>query len=260
MRAVILLVVSSLLLSCSTSTPPDVQPPDSDATVASVIDAAVAHPGRPGVDTTRDVTRKPAEVLKFFGVRPGMRVLDVFAGGGYYSEILNHVVGEGGEVTLYNNGGWAGYAKAGLDQRLAGNRLPNVVSMVSETDATSFKTESYDAALFILGFHDLYYVDTGWPAIDADQFIAAIHAAIKPGGVLGVIDHNAVAGADINTANTLHRIDPAIIEQKLTAAGFVLEASSDTLRNPDDDRLKPMGDPSIRGRTDRVVQRYRKPG
>ena len=163
-------------------------------------------------------------------------------------------------MTLYNNGGWAGFVKTGLDQRLANDRLPNVVSMVAETDATEFEPESYDAALFILGFHDLYYVDTGWPAIDADQFIAAIYDAIKPGGMLGIVDHNAIAGADLNTANTLHRIDPAIIEQKLTAAGFVLEATSDLLRNPDDDRLKPMGDPSIRGRTDRAVQRYRKPG
>ena len=248
-----------LLLSCSTTSPTAPEPTNAND-AAAAIDAAVAHPARPRLDTIRDATRKPADVLKFFDIRPGMRVLDVFAGGGYYSEILNHVVGEDGHVTLYNNGGWAGYVKAGLDQRLANNRLPNVVNMVAETDATAFEPASYDAALFILGFHDLYYVDTGWPAIDADQFIAAIHDAIKPGGLLGIIDHNAVAGADINTANTLHRIDPAIIEQKLVAAGFVLEGSTDLLRNPEDDRLKPMGDPTIRGRTDRVVQRYRKPG
>ncbi|MEM7363434.1 MAG: methyltransferase type 11 [Pseudomonadota bacterium] len=257
MPRVAALLAVFLLLSCSHTPPPAPEPPDS-AVASAAIEAAVAHPGRPGVDTIRDATRKPVEVLKFFGIRPGMRVLDVFAGGGYYSEILNHVVGENGQVTLYNNGGWAGYAGAGLDRRLANNRLPNVVNMVAETDATRFEPASYDAALFILGFHDLYYVDTGWPAIDADQFIAALHAAIKPGGMLGIIDHNAVSGADINTANTLHRIDPAIIQQKLLAAGFILEGSSNLLRNPEDDRLKPMGDPSIRGRTDRVVQRYRK--
>ncbi len=138
----------------------------------TAIDSAVANDARPEADSQRDATRKPGEVLEFFGIEPGMRVLDVFAGGGYYTEILSYVVGSAGSVTLYNNGGWDGFVGADVSERLANDRLSNVESVVAEANATDFAANSYDAALFILGFHDLYYADTGWPAIDATDHFA----------------------------------------------------------------------------------------
>lgn len=225
----------------------------------AAIQQAVNNPARPQADSERDANRKPAEVLAYFDIRPGMRVLDIFAGGGYYTEILSYLVGDTGSVTLFNNGGWDGFAGAGVAERLAGNRLPNVESVVAEPEQMAFAMESYDAALFILGFHDLYYADTGWPAIDAKAFLASIFNSIKPNGVVGIVDHAAEPGVSVAVANTLHRIDPAVIRADMTQAGFRYVGESDILRNPQDNRNLPMSDPSIRGNTDRVVMLFTKP-
>lgn len=223
------------------------------------VSSAVANGERPEADSDRDGARKPAQVLDFFGIEPGMRVLDVFAGGGYYSEILSYLVGPGGSVALYNNGGWDGFVGAGVAERLAGDRLSNVESVVAETDATDFAANSFDAIVFVLGFHDLYYVDTGWPAIDADAFLGALYDSLKPGGHFGIVDHAANPGVSISVANSLHRIDPLVIRSDMVRAGFEFVGEADFLRNSDDPRNISMADPSIQGKTDRVVQLYRKP-
>jgi predicted methyltransferase len=231
------------------------------AQMSDVISSAVGNSARPDKDVRRDENRKPGEVISFIGIEPTMKVLDVFAGGGYYSEILSYVVGSEGEVTLYNNGSWNRFVQKELAKRFLDNRLPNVSSLVREANDLSLSPEYYDAALFILGFHDLFYEDAqyGWTKIDAPRFLRAIFDSLKPNGVLGVVDHLAEIGAPISTAQDLHRIDIRIIEEQLEDAGFVLEASSELLRNPLDDHLKPMSDSSIRGRTDRVLLRFRKP-
>ena len=225
----------------------------------TAIERAVANNARPEADSARDTARKPADVLEFFGIEPGMKVLDIFAGGGYYSEILSYAVGTEGSVTLYNNGGWDGFVGAGVEERLESNRLPNVESMVAEANATNFDANSFDAAVFVLGFHDLYYAEESWPAIDADNFLAAIYASIKPGGVLGIVDHGATAGNSVEVANTLHRIDPGVIRFAMAKAGFEFVEESNILRNGGDPLIVPMSDPAIRGNTDRVVHLYRKP-
>jgi len=231
------------------------------AEVPAFVQAAVDNPARPEKDVARDINRKPAEVLAFFGIQPGMKILDVFAGDGYYAEIASYLVGSKGEVTLYNNGSWAQYVQKKVAKRLSENRLPNANYIVKETDNLAFQSGYYDGALFILGFHDLYYEDArfNWNKIDVPAFLKAIYGALKPGGVLGIVDHIAVADAPVTSAQNLHRIDVAVIERDLKAAGFMLEGASDILRNPDDDHLKHMMDTSIRGHTDRVVMRFRKP-
>jgi predicted methyltransferase len=229
------------------------------ANASEAIDRAVAMTSRPEADRDRDVNRKPAEVLEFFGIASGMHVLDIFAGGGYYAEILSHVVGSSGKVSLYNNGGWDGFVGSGVAERLDNNRLPNVESVVAEANATDFAANSFDAAIFILGFHDLYYASEGWPAIDADAFLADLYASIKPGGVVGIVDHAATLGVSLDVANTLHRIDPGMVHYAMVKAGFKFDGESGVLRNSDDDRIKPMSDETIRGRTDRVVYRFLKP-
>lgn len=226
----------------------------------TAIEQAVANQARPDADRQRDVDRRPVQVLEFFEITPGMKVIDVFAGGGYYAEILSYVVGEEGEVALYNNGGWDGFVGEGVEERLAANRLPNVSSVVAEANSLSLQDDYYDAAVFVLGFHDLYYADEpNWPAIDAHDFIARLYALLKPGGVLGIVDHAAEPGVSVAVANTLHRIDPGIIISDLVSAGFEFVGESDLLRNPEDDRNKPMSEPSVRGKTDRVVMKFRKP-
>lgn len=222
--------------------------------------AAVANPARSEADRERDAARKPAEVLEFFGIAPGMRVLDLFSGGGYYTELLSYVVGPAGVVTAHNNSAYLGYAGDEIAARYADDRLPNVHQLLAENNELALESAAYDAVTMILAYHDVYYVDpdNGWPAIDARQLLAEVHGALKPGGIVGVVDHAAPAGAPATTGGTTHRIDRALLIRDFEAAGFELADSSDILQNPDDDREVAVFDPAVRGKTSRFALLFRK--
>ncbi len=227
--------------------------------LADNIDAALMHASRSAQDTADDALRKPGEVMRFFKIERGMSVFDVFAGGGYYSELLSYAVGPEGSVTLYNNNPWNAYVLKAVDARLADNRLPNVRRMMKSPDALIDLDEQHDAAIFILGMHDIYYGDPpNWPAIDKDRFLTGIYALLKEGGVLGVIDHNGTKRDLAGIAKDLHRVDPAQIISDLEAVGFTLEARSEILRNSDDDLSTSVFLPENRRKTDRSVLRFRK--
>jgi predicted methyltransferase len=87
----------------------------------------------------------------------------------------------------------------------------------------------------------------------------AIFAALKPGGVLGIIDHAAAPGAGASAAESLHRIEERVVIDEIEAAGFELAGEADFLRNPDDDHTASVFDPSVQGKTDRFVLRFEKP-
>ena len=245
-------ILSSILGCASNST---------SVKLSDLVTAAVENPARPDADRELDPMRKPGEVLTFFQIEPGMAVIDIFGGGGYYTEILSYLVGETGKVTLYNNNPWDNFVKAQVATRLENNRLPNVDSLITEPEKLGESTRQYDAAIFILGMHDIYYEDkeNGWPQIDVKKFLADIHGQLKPGGVLGIIDHNAAAGSDAAAmGKTLHRVDPAQIIRDLQAAGFTLEAQSGILANPGDDLTGLVFAPEMRWKSDRSVMRFRK--
>lgn len=82
---------------------------------------------------------------------------------------------------------------------------------------------------------------------------------MKPGGIVGIIDHVGLPGDTRDIVNKLHRIDPAVVRADFEKAGFVLEGSSDLLRNADDDHSKLVFDPTLRGKSDRFVFKFRKP-
>jgi len=232
------------------------------------IDAAVANLNRPDADRDRDEGRMPADVLCFFEVEAGEHVLDLFSGGGYYTEIVAGVVGSDGAVMAHNNKAFLAYVKDQLTERNIEDRLPNVKQLAVEANDLILEPSHFDTILMVLAFHDLYYVteDDTWPAIEVPRILSALYDGLKPGGVVGIVDHvgNAMTPRgsvdEIRTAvNAVHRIDPAIIKADMEAAGFVLEAESNLLRNPEDDLDKPMWAEGIRGKTDRVVYRFRKP-
>jgi len=262
MRTIISILIPLLLLGCGPApeqaAAPTVQaegPPAVDPIVAAVADAT-----RPAADVLRDEGRRPAEVLAFFGVQPGMQVLDVFAGGGYYTEILSHLLGPDGRVTMFNNQAYVDFTQAELDARFADGRLPNVDRLTQEVADLALPEGAFDAALFILAYHDVYFVnEPSWPRIDAPAMLAEVYASLRPGAIVGVVDHAAEDGAGTSVAQNLHRIERATLIADFEAAGFVLEAESDLLANPADDRSLPMAQPGIRGHTDRFVLRFRKP-
>ena len=225
----------------------------------AAIEQAVNAPERSAEDRARDAAEKPVEVLAFFGLRPGMRVADVMSGGGYYSEILSRVVGPGGEVIAQNNAPYVAYAGEEPDQRFGGGRFSNVRRVKSELEDMGFGENTLDLALFVISWHDAYWIGKDWPKVDTDKFMANLFAAVKPGGIVAVVDHVAAPGAGISVIDALHRIDPDFVRAEFKRAGFVFDGESDLLRNAADDHTKEVFDKSIRRKTDRFVFRFRKP-
>jgi predicted methyltransferase len=225
----------------------------------AVIDAAVANPERTQADRDRDVREKPAEVLAFAGVKPGMTVADLFSGGGYYTELLAGVVGPTGKVYAVNNVPYAQYSKKDRDARFTEGRLKNVEPRIIEASWFELPAKSIDVAVIVMSFHDVYWVDEkeGWPAINTAGFIDSVKRALKPGGKLLVIDHNAPAGTGAEMAGKAHRMNEDFAKKQLTARGFVLEKTYDGLRNKDDQLDKMVFDPAVKGKTDRYVHLYK---
>ena len=228
---------------------------------AASVEAVLANPARSSVDRERDARDKPADVLALARFKRGDTVADILAGGGYYSEILSGIVGPGGKVLLVNNPGYDNFGKKGLAERLADNRLPNVTHVAGPTDALGLLDNSLDGGVIVMSYHDLYWVDEkeGWPKVDAGQFLDQVVRALKPGGVLLVVDHSAQSGTGSSAAQTLHRIDEQFAIADFRKHGLEWEAAIPVLRNKDDDRTKNVFDPAIRGKTDRFVHLYRKP-
>jgi predicted methyltransferase len=223
--------------------------------------AALANPARPAADRVRDKPRQSAAVLQFFRIAPGMTVLDLYSGGGYYTELLSYIVGSTGKVVAHNNSPYLDFAKGDIAGRYAPGRLPNVERLLAENNELVLPAAKFDVVLMTNVYHDVYFVDekAGWPRIDGPKLLAVLFQALKPGGVIGVVDHAALPGAPAETGGTLHRIDPTLLKQDFSAAGFVLDSESDVLINPTDDRTKSAFDPSVQGRTSQFVVRFRKP-
>lgn len=220
----------------------------------------LARPSRTAADQARDSRDQVLEVLNFAGFKAGDRIADIFGGGGYYSEILSNVVGKSGRVQLINNQPYHDYVKADLAPRLASGNLQNVDYKILPPENMALEPASFDGALIIMAYHDIYVSDPtqGWPPIDAAKFLAQISAALKPGAVLLIVDHAAANGSGKQNTQALHRIDEAFAKADLAAHGFAFEASLEVLRNANDDRSKGVFNDAVKGKTDRFVHRYRK--
>jgi len=255
------------LVGCGeATTPAPTQTTDDSAAAAdgpmvTIYERAVASPGRTDADRDRDAGRKPDQVLEFFGIAPGMTVLDMFSGGGYYTEMLSHIVGPDGKVVAHTNTAYAGFVGDETINRFADDRLANVEILLAENNELELPAAGFDAVMLILAYHDIYYDDpaNGWQLIDGAKFRTELEKGLKPGGILAIVDHYAAAGSPRETGGTLHRIDPQIVISELEATGFVLEARSEVLRNMEDDYGLGIFDAKVRGMTDRFVLKFRKP-
>lgn len=221
------------------------------------LQGALDAPDRSAEDRARDAADHPAELLVFAGVTPGMRLLDLFAGGGYYSELLGTAVAPGGEVLLHNNAAYLGFAGDALQARIDRSRMPNVRPVEVEADDLALTDGSLDGVFMMIVFHDFWYTADGWE-VTAEQVLPQLQRALKPGGFVLVVDHVANAGSGTSAAQDLHRIEPSAVVSTMQAHGFRLDSDSDLLANPNDDHTRSVFDPAIRGHTDRLVQRYTK--
>jgi predicted methyltransferase len=226
-----------------------------DAWLRQVVDA----PDRSDDDRGLDAGRKPFELLQFFGVSPGMRVAEISAGGGYTTELLARAVGLDGKVWGQNSPFFLQrFAEAPWSARLSKDVMAHVTRVDSEFDAP-FPSDVKDLDLVL---DVLFYHDTVWHPTDRAAMNRAIFAALKPGGVYGIVDHSAVIGAGLTQTETLHRIEESALRTEVEAAGFVLESSAEFLRNPSDTRdwsASPRVAGERRGLSDRFVLRFQKP-
>lgn len=224
---------------------------------APALATALSVGKRPQEDIDRDEDRKPAELLTFFGLERGMTAVDLIALGGYLTEALAVAVGPQGKVYAHNPPAALklreGVYDRALTERLAGNRLPNVVRVDSDLPVAAIPAGSVDVAITAMNYHDVYNRD---PAL-ARGFVQAVYAMLKPGGVFGVTDHVGVEGQD---NARLHRVPKQRLLEDAAAAGFIVEAESPVLAHAADDHTRPVFDPQLRGRTDQFVVRLRKPG
>ena len=227
--------------------------------IDEAVTAAVSNPQRPAEDIAKDTSRKPDQVLSFFEIKPGMTVLDLFSGGGYYTEMLNSVVGENGKVIAHTNEAYIPFSGEIYKKRYADGRLAQTTTIISEADDLELTENSLDAAMLVLTWHDFLYADEkgGWHAINENLLVDKLCMAIKPGGVLGLIDHIANSGGETEqVSKNLHRIDPQVVRDTFTKSCFTLEAEAEFLRNHEDDHTLVVFDKSIRGKTDRFVFKF----
>ncbi|MFO1400660.1 MAG: hypothetical protein U1F06_06980 [Steroidobacteraceae bacterium] len=255
-----LLAATALLLGACSGNPRKVSAAPDSAAIA----AAIASTARSDADRAEDAYRRPQAVLEAAQLRPGQRVVDFLPGRGYYTELIARAVGPRGATFAWFPPEQSRFADA-IDARLQNGRLPGARKSTAPLGDFAAQLQPLDAALLILVYHDLYLPPRegamapprfGTPA----EVVAALYRALRPGGVVLVEDHVAAAGADpAVAADTLHRIDPAVIRRDFEAGGFHFDGASDALRNPADDIGRPMFQAAVPHMTDRVLLRFRKP-
>jgi predicted methyltransferase len=219
------------------------------------IKRAVESAARPAEQRARDADRKPAETLMLAEIAEGERVVELAAFGHYWSHMLVEAVGSSGQVYMVDMPWTDRFGGAGA--RAFDESHANATYTQAHYNEMSLPT-NVDAVLMVLFYHDLKRENAAESADTADMN-RKIFAALKPGGVYLVIDHNAEAGSGWRDASTLHRIDPATINSEVTAAGFELVQDSALLANPADDRKQSMRAEGLRGKTDQSVLVFRKP-
>lgn len=223
------------------------------------IAAAVADAARPEADVKRDADRKPAEMLEFAEIKPGQKVADFIPGAGYFTRIFSKAVGPDGKVYAVINQPPPGSAPPASPPPIhavaADPGYGNV--QVVQAGFTSFSLpEPVDVFWTAQNYHDLHLKRFN---LDVASVNKQIFEAVKPGGYFIVLDHAAAPGAPIDSADSVHRIDPAIVRKEVEAAGFKFVGESKVLRNDKDDYSKSVFDPALRGHTDQFIYKFQRP-
>lgn len=216
-------------------------------------EAIIASPDRSDADRQTDVRRQPAKILAFTGVKPGMKVLDMGAGGGYSTELMARVVGPRGVVYAQESALVMERVKDRFSLRAQKPDMKNVVHAIRNyDDPIPPEVSSLDLITFFFAYHDVTYMEADRAAMNKKMF-----AALKPGGFLVISDHSAKPGEGITVAKTLHRIEESALRQEIEAAGFKLAGEADFLRHPEDPRDAAVFRPAVP--VDEFVLKYQKP-
>jgi len=219
------------------------------------LNAVLSSQARPQADRDQDARRHPAEFIKLLGIKSGDHVADLLTGGGYWTRILVPLVGPSGKVYAGNNPFFARFYADAFNALLAEPAFKGVVRIDGPVDKLALPSDgSLDAVIMVMAYHDIFLTDEDRGALNKKVF-----AALKPGGVYGIIDHEAGAGTGATKIKDLHRIEKKVVVDEIQAAGFKLAGEAGFLANPADDHSAKIFDPSISGKTDRFVLRFDKP-
>jgi predicted methyltransferase len=225
------------------------------------IEAALGSTARSADNVKLDAGRKPAQLLQFLGLRSGMNVLDLFGANAYWAEITSPVVGSKGHVTVWNPTQFYSEKRKQAFATFMASR-PNVSIVTSPFEAPDLPKNYADLVILNDNYHDTYWQNEKLklPQMDPNAFLKAVYASMKPGAVIGVIDHVANPNSDVRaTVEKYHRIDPNVVKADFKRAGFVFVSSSDILRNPADTHDLEVHEPQILGKTDRFIFKFKKP-
>jgi len=248
------------------------------ALAAPDLGTVLAGPQRSAENRARDVYRHPAQTLAFFGVEPGMTVVELWPGRGWYTEILAPYLRDGGKLYAAHFPGDSAmdyYRKgiAAFREKLAAD--PAIYDRVVLTElgppqALDIAPEgSADAVLTFRNMHN-------WMGQGTEvQVMQAAFRALKPGGVFGIVDHRAAPGTTLEQVKKSGYLTEDMVIRAAEAAGFVLEAKSEINANARDTRDYPKGvwtlPPTLAlgeqdrakylaiGESDRMTLRFRKP-
>lgn len=212
----------------------------------------VASPDRSDADRTNDIRRKPAEMLAFIGIVPGMIAVDLSTGGGYTTELIARAVGPNGRVYGQSVNP---AAPARLAERAKNPGAGNIIAVVQKFEdpfPAAVASNGVDLVTLMFNYHDF-----GHMGVDRGQMNKAVFAALKPGGMYVIADHSGRPGTGISESGTLHRIEEAFLRKEVEAAGFKLVAEGSFLRNPGDPRDKAAPDPAMP--KDEFVLKFVKP-
>lgn len=226
------------------------------AAVPDYIAKAVADPSRPSDDRKLDANRKPAEVLAYAEVKPGLTIGEYLPGGGYYTRLLSDIVGPDGKVYALETTTW------GADNVKAAQALlhePGRTNMSLDLAPLGqfHLPKQVDMFWTTINYHDLHIPK--YANVDMLAFNRHVFNSLKPGGVYFIVDHAAPAGTGATLSPKLHRIEKATVIKEVTAAGFKLAGESNILHNPADDHTKVVFDPSIRFKTDQFILKFVRP-
>lgn len=268
-----LLPLVALMMACGSTPPPESadkaqtkstetsakSPASPSAPLTEAAAAIVAAADRSDDDKALDAGRHPAEMLAFFGISPGMNVADLAAGFGYTTELFARAVGPNGKVYGQNNKFvLEKFAEQGWTARLAKPVNKNIIRVNREFDEPlPPEAQNLDAVIMVLFYHD-----TVWLKTDRDKMNRSIFAALKSGGIFGIIDHSGRDGTGTTEAQTLHRIEEKVVLEEVAKAGFKFAERAEFMKSPTDTRdwnASPRAAADKRGTSDRFVLKFVKP-
>ncbi|MEI7950091.1 MAG: methyltransferase [Gammaproteobacteria bacterium] len=221
----------------------------SSLTLALPADFDAKMAARPADDKARDAARHPKETVELLGIKEGMTVVEVAAGGGWFTRVLSAAVGPKGKV-IAQFGAFALRNNNGQAAKDLSAELGNVTPVFEGVD--SIAAGSADAALTAQNLHDQYNNNE----VAGQKFITDIFNVLKPGAAAVIIDHAGSEGAD-NKA--MHRVTAAATKGLIQKAGFEIVQESKLLANPADDHSKSSHDASLAKATDQFLFVVRKP-